>query len=74
MAVIFYVKLNVFTVHINLLQIIVLENKKKVFSLPVSYEPSCVAINPDKTFVAVGGAGDNTVNTQFSQITFLWGI
>lgn len=33
----------------------------KINSLPVNYEPSCVAINSEEPFVAVGGAMDNKV-------------
>lgn len=43
-------------------EVIVFENKSKAFSLPVNYEPACVSISPDKTFVAVGGSNDNTVH------------
>lgn len=38
-----------------------LKNEKKVFNLPVDYEPSAVAISPDASFIAVGGALDNKV-------------
>ncbi|CAH1725408.1 hypothetical protein AGLY_012918 [Aphis glycines] len=43
-------------------EIIVLKNEKKVFNLPVDYEPSSVAVSPDAGFVAVGGALDNKVH------------
>ena len=43
-------------------QIIVFENKSKVVSHPVEYEPSCVSINADKTYLAVGSASDNLVS------------
>jgi len=39
-----------------------LKNEKKVFNLPVDYEPSSVAVSPDASFVAVGGALDNKVS------------
>lgn len=42
-------------------QIIILKNEKKVFNLPVDYEPSAVAVSQDASFVAVGGALDNKV-------------
>jgi len=43
-------------------EVIVLEGNRKVSSLPVAYEPSCVAIHPTEPFVAVGGAVDNKVH------------
>lgn len=43
-------------------QIFILKNEKKVFNLPVDYEPSAVAVTSDASFVAVGGALDNKVN------------
>ncbi|KAK7603230.1 hypothetical protein V9T40_003229 [Parthenolecanium corni] len=46
----------------TLREIIILEDKNQVFSLPVNYEPSCLSISCDKTFVAVGGAADNSVH------------
>jgi len=39
----------------------VLKNEKKVFNLPVDYEPSAVAVSPGAGYVAVGGALDNKV-------------
>lgn len=38
-----------------------LKNEKKVFNLPVDYEPSAVAVSPGAGYVAVGGALDNKV-------------
>lgn len=39
-----------------------LKNEKKVFNLPVDYEPSAVAVSPNASYVAVGGALDNKVS------------
>ncbi|XKL59558.1 hypothetical protein PGB90_000574 [Kerria lacca] len=43
-------------------EIIIFENKIQIITLPVSYEPSCVALTSDKNIVAVGGSADNTVH------------
>jgi len=43
-------------------EISVLQGGRKVSSLPVSYEPSCVSINSEHPDVAVGGALDNKVH------------
>ncbi|KAK9509508.1 hypothetical protein O3M35_006813 [Rhynocoris fuscipes] len=43
-------------------EIIVLQNNRKMNSVPVNYEPSCVSINSEQPFVAVGGALDNKVH------------
>uniref|UniRef100_A0A1B6EZP9 Actin-interacting protein 1 n=1 Tax=Cuerna arida TaxID=1464854 RepID=A0A1B6EZP9_9HEMI len=43
-------------------EICVLQDNRKVSSIPVSYEPSCVSIGGDKPFVAVGGTVDNKVH------------
>ncbi|ODM88027.1 Actin-interacting protein 1 [Orchesella cincta] len=40
-------------------ELLILENGWKVGSLPLDYEPSCLAINPDSGDVAVGGSMDN---------------
>ncbi|ODM95590.1 Actin-interacting protein 1 [Orchesella cincta] len=42
--------------------LLILENGRKVGSLPLDYEPSCLAINPDSGDVAVGGAMDNNTH------------
>jgi len=52
-----------------------LKNEKKVFNLPVDYEPSAVAISPDAGYIAVGGALDNKVSEEktFFQLHYrLW--
>lgn len=36
-------------------QVVVFQNKRKVFTQKVPYEPSSVAIHPGKTEVVVGG-------------------
>jgi len=41
-----------------------LKNEKKIFNLPVDYEPSAVAISPGADYIAVGGALDNKVSVQ----------
>lgn len=41
-------------------EVTVVQNNRKASSLPVSYEPSSVSINPDSDDVAVGGS-DNKV-------------
>jgi len=38
-----------------------LKNEKKVFNLPVDYEPSAVAVSPDASYITVGGTLDNKV-------------
>lgn len=43
-------------------EITVVQNGRKVSTLPVNYEPSCVAINPNNSDVAIGGAVDNKVH------------
>ncbi|XP_054261578.1 actin-interacting protein 1-like [Macrosteles quadrilineatus] len=43
-------------------EICVLQNERKVASIPVTYEPSCVSIGGDEPFVAVGGTVDNKVH------------
>lgn len=55
------------------MQIIIFENKIQIITLPVSYEPSCVALTSDKNIVAVGGSADNTVKilTNFFCLVFL---
>lgn len=42
-------------------QLLILENGRKVGSLPVDYEPSSLSINPVSGDVAVGGSMDNKV-------------
>lgn len=43
-------------------QITIIQDGKKVSSLPVEYEPSCVTINQESGDVAVGGTADNKVH------------
>uniref|UniRef100_A0A0V0G6W9 Actin-interacting protein 1 n=1 Tax=Triatoma dimidiata TaxID=72491 RepID=A0A0V0G6W9_TRIDM len=43
-------------------EVVVLQNNMKLHSIPVNYEPSCVSINSEEPFVAVGGAMDNKVH------------
>jgi len=42
--------------------IIVLEKENVVNHLPVKYEPSCIALSPDRTEVAVGSKRDNHIH------------
>lgn len=44
-------------------QLLILENGRKVGSLPVDYEPSSLSINPVSGDVAVGGSMDNKVRS-----------
>lgn len=46
----------------NIKEITILQDCQKRSSLPVDFEPSCVAINTKDTDVAVGGAQDNKVH------------
>lgn len=36
-------------------ELVVVQENRKVFSMPIKYESSCVAINPETLDVAVGG-------------------
>lgn len=43
-------------------EVVVIKDNRKVSSTPVDYEPSCVSINPEEQYVAVGGTQDNKVH------------
>lgn len=45
----------------NALQIAVTQNGKKLSSIAIDYEPSCVSINQETGDVAVGSTSDNKV-------------
>jgi hypothetical protein len=44
------------------LQIVVTKEGKKVSSLSIDYDPSCVTINQQNNNVAVGSTSDNKVD------------
>lgn len=39
-----------------------------MFNLPVDYEPSAVAVSPNASYVAVGGALDNKVSVSIVKL------
>lgn len=43
-------------------QLTVIQDRKKVSSVPVEYEPSCISINQENGEVAVGSASNNKVH------------
>jgi len=47
------------------LQIAVTQDGKKLSSLSIDYEPSCVSINQETRDVAVGSTSDNKVRLLF---------